>query len=747
MASEAGNVDPESGKILPAIEFLLDLRNMEKLRCLLSAEAWERFVAASSVPREEADALYEELNQLKRLMATEDKQNLSDEQRHREMFMKQFTWVKQDLKWRIAHLHALADTVDRMHRGCTISNMVASSTSAVSGTLTIVGLSLGPMTAGASLVLAATGLGAIATVTSVSASIAERVGNKSAKAEACRLVSDAIDNEVVMQVLSEIVPGIASLAKGILSLYKIVKNVRASNVAKAKPLIEAEVRFLVTTVKISMRNNRELKEAFGISAQEVAKGAWIFALATAGVFLLEDAISLVKETKHLNEGSKSESAAELRQQAQELEGKLEELIWIHEILQEAELENCKKQLFRKTKGLLSSKYEMNESDQMKDYMWEIEDTRASHEEILAKAKENEKKRKSMEAKMIQLQEVKGNLEKANQTLEHERGELAKEVKVLLQEKWDSEHRRQKAEAQLQELQVKFKEEEQVRTQLQAELEQLNRKFCTLVEDLMSSKVDIGKSVEEVKTLLEELEDELWTTMDTRLCLEVKLPAVKAKLRWVRQEQSEEKNKQLVPNEREAELEEDRMQCSMAMANGKKLEVDPKDLEAQTDWANKNHDEALEELRKLQAKMKDCTRELEVMHASLEEKLAQTKENQEKRKSMEAKMIQLQKVKANLEKDKQTLEHDLGELTKDVKVLQQAKVDSEHRWKRVEAQLQALQVKFKEGARECRHWGLGAALRSCSSVLAQFAWMAALFLFLLLSLLLLSIFSSSSSFQF
>lgn len=42
---------------------------------------------------------------------------------------------------------------------------------------------------------------------------------------------------------------------------------------------------------------------------------------------------------------------------------------------------------------------------MKDYVRELEDTRTSREEILAQAKENEKKLKSMEAEMIQLQEV------------------------------------------------------------------------------------------------------------------------------------------------------------------------------------------------------------------------------------------------------------------------------------------------------------------------------------------------------
>lgn len=42
---------------------------------------------------------------------------------------------------------------------------------------------------------------------------------------------------------------------------------------------------------------------------------------------------------------------------------------------------------------------------MKDCVRELEDTRTSREEILAQAKENEKKMKSMEAEMIQLQEV------------------------------------------------------------------------------------------------------------------------------------------------------------------------------------------------------------------------------------------------------------------------------------------------------------------------------------------------------
>lgn len=44
--------------------------------------------------------------------------------------------------------------------------------------------------------------------------------------------------------------------------------------------------------------------------------------------------------------------------------------------------------------------------QMKDYQRELDDARAAREEIFATARENEKKAKSLEAELIQLQEVK-----------------------------------------------------------------------------------------------------------------------------------------------------------------------------------------------------------------------------------------------------------------------------------------------------------------------------------------------------
>nr|BAN82211.1 hypothetical protein [Ovophis okinavensis] len=218
----------------------------------------------------------------------------------------------------------------------------------------------------------------------------------------------------------------------------------------------------------------------------------------------------------------------------------------------------------------------------------------------------------------------------------------------------------------------------------AELERLNKQFRTEMEDLMSSKDDVGKSVhelekskraleqqvEEMKTQLEELEDELQATEDAKLRLEVNQQAMKAQFErdlQARDEQNEEKRKQLMRQvrEMEVELEDERKQRSIAVAARKKLEMDLKNLEAHIDSANKNRDEAIKQLRKLQAQMKDYMREMDDTRASREEILAQAKENEKKLKSMEAEMIQMQEELAAAERAKRQAQQERDELADEI----------------------------------------------------------------------------------
>lgn len=264
-------------------------------------------------------------------MAVEGKDMPSADQLHEESFREEFPPVKQDLEERIQRLRALADEVEEVHRNCSIAQVAATSTSVASGLLTIAGLSLAPFTAGASLMLSAAGvgLGAAAALTGVTASLVEH----SVEAKANRLVSTAGDTDVVAKVLRRRAPQIASLArKCIRSLQGIVRNAKAFKLANSNPVLAAKAARFLRTGAVSARSGKQLQKAFGGTALAMSKGARVLGAATAGVFLLMDVVNLVKESRHLHEGAKAPSAEALRQQARELESRLEELTRIHDSL-------------------------------------------------------------------------------------------------------------------------------------------------------------------------------------------------------------------------------------------------------------------------------------------------------------------------------------------------------------------------------------------------------------------------------
>ena len=72
-------------------------------------------------------------------MVEEDQERLPKEQLDRRRFLNKFPRVKQQLEEFIGKFHELADKAEKVHKGCTISNVMAHSTGAVSGILTIVG--------------------------------------------------------------------------------------------------------------------------------------------------------------------------------------------------------------------------------------------------------------------------------------------------------------------------------------------------------------------------------------------------------------------------------------------------------------------------------------------------------------------------------------------------------------------------------------------------------------------------------
>uniref|UniRef100_A0AAX7US05 Myosin-9 n=1 Tax=Astatotilapia calliptera TaxID=8154 RepID=A0AAX7US05_ASTCA len=246
-------------------------------------------------------------------------------------------------------------------------------------------------------------------------------------------------------------------------------------------------------------------------------------------------------------------------------------------------------------------------------------------------------------------------------------------------------------------------------EVKEELDRNNKLLRAEMEDLVSSKDDVGKNVhelekakrameqqlEEMKTQLEELEDELQATEDAKLRLEVNMQAMKAQYERDlagRDEMGEEKKRALVKQvrEMEMELEDERKQRSAAVAGRKKLELDLKELEAAIDMANKNRDEALKQLKKLQAQMKDLIRELDDTRLSRDEILTQSKETEKKLKGMEADMLQMQEELAAAERVKRQAQQERDELQDEIN--NQA-VAEERR--RLEARIAQLEEELEE----------------------------------------------------
>ncbi|XP_021045130.1 apolipoprotein L2-like [Mus pahari] len=135
------------------------------------------------------------------------------------------------------------------------------------------------------------------------------------------------------EVLDQSGPRLLSLSMNSFKKLKNIKdNIRAIKLIKANPSLVTNTKRLMTTGKTSTETTKQVKEAFGGTALAMSKGTQIMGAAVTGLFLLLDMVSLVGDSKHLREGAKAESAAELRHQAQDLEQKLQELIRVHDSL-------------------------------------------------------------------------------------------------------------------------------------------------------------------------------------------------------------------------------------------------------------------------------------------------------------------------------------------------------------------------------------------------------------------------------
>ncbi|XP_069437254.1 apolipoprotein L3-like [Ovis canadensis] len=320
MSSEDRRGSSESESFYKDVfEYVQKNMSLEELLSLLTEdEPWENLVTEANLSREVADGLSECLIKLLTILNRKNQEGSQKYQQKKQRFLKKFPQVKQELKESIKKLRELADKVDKVHWNCTISNMVASSTSIASGALGILGLGLAPFTAGLSLGLSAAGigLGAAATVTGLSTMVVETVNTSSAETQA-KCLSKATAKSV-------------SLLK---KVKDFAKHIQAIRVARRNPQFVATAQRFVKTGRLSAQSARQVTRNFGGTPLAATRAARIGSGVLSGIFIGLDVYSLVKDAQDLQEGAKTASAENMRQEAQELERKLEKLTRIYESLQ------------------------------------------------------------------------------------------------------------------------------------------------------------------------------------------------------------------------------------------------------------------------------------------------------------------------------------------------------------------------------------------------------------------------------
>ncbi|XP_028634683.1 apolipoprotein L3-like [Grammomys surdaster] len=294
------------------IGFLKEVLCKSDLKTLITEDgAWNGFVEAAELSSEEEAVLREALKEhLEQEPMDEDDGPQREQQKER--FLQEFPELKKKLEDHIRKLRDLADHFDKVHNDCTISNVVSSSVSTTSGVLGLLGLALAPFTAGTSLVLSATslGLGAAASVTSLTTTIVEESNRVSDESEASRLVGASMSIlEEILKIVPKITIKLCSTGLKLVNAFKTLNDqIRAIRAARSISRSGAVASNLTSTAQRLL---------------PMTRGARIRAGGLTSLFIVWDVYHLVNESVDLYDGAKTESARALRDLALKLEEKLQ----------------------------------------------------------------------------------------------------------------------------------------------------------------------------------------------------------------------------------------------------------------------------------------------------------------------------------------------------------------------------------------------------------------------------------------
>ncbi|XP_053181064.1 myosin-10 isoform X1 [Scomber japonicus] len=510
------------------------------------------------------------------------------------------------------------------------------------------------------------------------------------------------------------------------SEVKSLQQAKAESEHKRKKLEAQMQEFMARATEVERAKGELAERSHKLQTELDNVSALLEEAEKKGIKLAKDADSLGSQLQDTQELLQEETRQKLNlgSRVRQLEEEKNTLLEQQEEEEEAR-RNLEKQLQTVQAQLFETKKKLEEDVGAMEGLEEVKrklqkDMELTSQRLEEKAMAMDKMEKTKNRLQQELDDLSVDLDHQRQIVSNLEKKQKKFDQMLAEEKTISARyaeERDRAEAEAREKDTKaLSMARALEEALEAkeELERFNKQLRAEMEDLMSSKDDVGKNVhelekskrtleqqvEEMRTQLEELEDELQATEDAKLRLEVNMQAMKAQFDrdlQARDEQGDEKKRALVKQvrEMEAELEDERKQRTLAVATKKKLEMDLSELEGQIEAANKGRDEAIKQLRKLQAQMKDYQRELEEARASRDEIFTQSKENEKKLKSLEAEILQLQEDHAASERARRHAEQERDELADEIANSASGKSSLLEEKRRLEARIAQLEEELEE----------------------------------------------------
>ncbi|KAM9723303.1 uncharacterized protein myh14 isoform 5-T5 [Menidia menidia] len=247
-----------------------------------------------------------------------------------------------------------------------------------------------------------------------------------------------------------------------------------------------------------------------------------------------------------------------------------------------------------------------------------------------------------------------------------------------------------------------------------ELERSNKQLRLEMEQLVNQQDDVGKNVHELertrrnletevqnlRVQTQELEEELTEAENSRLRLEVNLQALKAQFEReisTSEEKGEEKRRALSKQVKELEihLEEERTQRSQAVLSKKQLEAELQESEAQVETASRGKEEAVKQLRRLQAQMKDILRELDETKMARDDVMTASKDSEKKIQTLEAEVLHLTEELAVSERQRRQAQQQRDELEDEMVNSSSGKNALFEEKRRLEARVSQLEEELEE----------------------------------------------------